>query len=69
MRAWRAHSRYRAIGIYIGGRDRACAQPNLTARWLRQQARAGWHFFPIYVGVQLAFRDVSAPARQATCTS
>jgi Rv2525c-like, glycoside hydrolase-like domain len=48
MQAWLAHSRYQAVGIYIGGSDVACAQPNLTAAWVSQQAAAGWHFIRIY---------------------
>ena len=52
MQAWR-HSRYRAVGVYIGGSDLACAQPNLTPSWLRDQAAAGWHFVPMYVGPRL----------------
>jgi hypothetical protein len=51
MNAWLA-SPYRAIGLYIGGENRACSQANLTAGWLSQQAAAGWHFFPLYVGKQ-----------------
>ena len=61
MQAWR-HSRYRAVGIYIGGSDLACAQPNLTPSWLSDEAAAGWHFIPMYVGPQAAFGEVSASA-------
>ncbi|MGO9162345.1 MAG: glycoside hydrolase domain-containing protein [Streptosporangiaceae bacterium] len=66
MRAWRRHSPYRAVGIYIGGADRACAQPNLTARWVASQARAGWHFIPLYVGPQAAYGEISSSASQGT---
>ncbi|WP_327413445.1 DUF1906 domain-containing protein [Streptomyces sp. NBC_01233] len=52
MDTWRADSPFRAIGIYIGGRARACAQPRLTARWVERQAAAGWHLMPIWVGPQ-----------------
>jgi hypothetical protein len=55
MSAWRGQSPYRAIGVYIGGSNRACAQPNLTAGWIQSQARAGWHFLPMYVGPQAEF--------------
>jgi hypothetical protein len=65
MQAWRQHSPYRAVGIYIGGSDRACAQPNLTASWVRQQQAAGWHFMPIYVGPQASFGEITGAARQA----
>jgi hypothetical protein len=65
MRAWRRHSRYRAIGIYIGGSDRACGQRNLSARWIRAEAAAGWRFFPMYVGPQASYNQLHAPVRQA----
>jgi hypothetical protein len=58
MRAWRSNSPYRAIGIYIGGSDEACAQPNLTKSWLTKQAAAGWHFMPMYVGPQAEFGEL-----------
>ncbi|WUH92342.1 DUF1906 domain-containing protein [Streptomyces sp. NBC_00433] len=53
MRAWRESSTYRAVGIYFGGRARACkSQANLTADWVRQTTDAGWSLLPIYVGSQ-----------------
>ena len=51
MNAWLA-SPYRSVGIYIGGISRGCAQPNLTASWVRNQANQGWSLVPIYVGHQ-----------------
>ena len=63
MRAWRRHSRYRAIGIYIGGSNRACFQRNLSARWIRTEAAHGWRFFPMYVGPQAEFRQLRKPVR------
>lgn len=65
MNAWLRASPYRAIGIYIGGSDRACAQPNLSPAWIRQQARNGWHFLPLYVGPQAAYGELKNPAAQA----
>jgi hypothetical protein len=58
MKAWRSNSPYRAIGVYIGGSDEACAQPNLTKGWLTKQAAAGWHFMPMYVGPQAEFGEL-----------
>jgi hypothetical protein len=69
MRAWRRHSPYRAVGIYIGGSDRACAQPNLTRSWLRREAGAGWHFIPLYVGPQAEYGELSSPAEQGTAAA
>jgi hypothetical protein len=62
MQAWWRHSPYRAVGIYVGGSDVACAQPNLTQSWLRQEAAVGWHFIPMYVGPQAAFGELTASA-------
>ncbi|MEV6103234.1 DUF1906 domain-containing protein [Streptomyces sp. NPDC051940] len=53
MRAWAQSSPYRAVGIYVGGVNRACkTQPNLTRGWIRDTARMGWHHLPLYVGSQ-----------------
>jgi Domain of unknown function (DUF1906) len=51
MSAWGA-SPYRAIGIYIGGANEACSQPNLSPTWVQQESAAGWVLLPIYVGLQ-----------------
>ncbi|MGW4381078.1 glycoside hydrolase domain-containing protein [Kitasatospora sp. NPDC004531] len=67
MSAWMANSPYRAVGIYIGGAKRACAQPNLTAGWVSQQAAAGWHFMPLYVGPQAG--DITSPAAQGAAAA
>lgn len=53
MRAWRASSAYRAVGIYFGGRARACkSQTHLTPDWVRETTGTGWNLLPIYVGSQ-----------------
>ena len=69
MSAWKSSSPYGAVGIYIGGSERACAQPNLTAGWVSQQAAAGWHFLPIYVGVQAEFDQITSPSSQAVAAA
>ncbi len=51
MRAW-GESPYRAVGVYIGGLNRGCSQPNLTASWVNAQTDAGWFLIPTYVGLQ-----------------
>jgi hypothetical protein len=61
MSAWGA-SRYRAIGVYIGGANMACAQPNLSSAWVTRQSAAGWHLIPIYVGLQ-------APSNTCGCAA
>lgn len=52
MAAWLVSSPYRAVGIYMGGVNRFCAQPELTASWVSTQQAAGWHLVPIYLGRQ-----------------
>jgi hypothetical protein len=52
MQTWYRTSPYRAVGIYIGGRDRACAFGNLTPSWVSAVAAQGWALIPIYVGLQ-----------------
>ncbi len=51
MSAWKA-SPYRAVGIYIGGADRACGDGNLSASWVSSVSGSGWGIIPIYVGLQ-----------------
>lgn len=69
MNAWLSASPYRAVGIYIGGAYRACAQPNLTAAWVAQQAAAGWHFLPLYVGPQALYNQITSPASQGVAAA
>jgi hypothetical protein len=64
MRAWWRHSPYGAVGIYIGGADRACDQANLSQGWVRREAALGWRFFPMYAGPQAAFGQLKSPAAQ-----
>ncbi|HXW47787.1 MAG TPA: glycoside hydrolase domain-containing protein [Streptosporangiaceae bacterium] len=69
MRGWRQDSPYRAVGIYIGGADRACDQENLSSGWVRQEAAAGWRFMPMYVGPQASFGQLNDPARQGAAAA
>ena len=70
MQAWSSHSPYGAVGIYLGGSDLACAQPNLTQSWLSHESAQGWHFIPMYVGPQAAFGELSkSPARQGAAAA
>lgn len=60
MRAW--SSTYLAVGVYIGGANMTCAQPNLTSTWVGDQSAAGWHLIPTYVGLQ-------APSNSCGCAA
>jgi len=52
MQTWYRTSPYRAVGIYIGGRDRACGAGNLSSSWVSAVAGQGWTLIPIYDGSQ-----------------
>ncbi len=68
MKAW-LKSAYRAVGIYIGGVNRGCAQANLTSAWISRIQAQGWHYWPFYVGLQAdcvdAFGDATIVASKA----
>ena len=61
MAAWRS-SPYHAVGIYLGGTNLGCAQPNLNAAWVSEESAAGWHLIPTYVGLQ-------APSNSCGCNA
>jgi hypothetical protein len=52
MSTWKSSSPYTNIGVYIGGANRGCAQPNLTSSWVSSVWAQGWHLLPIWVGPQ-----------------
>ncbi len=60
-------SPFRAVGVYIGGANRACAQVNLTPSWLTGIAAQGWHYFALYPGLQSSC--VQAPGDATITTS
>jgi Domain of unknown function (DUF1906) len=62
MNAWK-ESPYRAVGVYIGGENSACSQPNLTPEWVAAQTAAGWHLIPTYVGLQAPTSACSSCAK------
>ena len=49
--AWGA-SPYRALGVYIGGVNRTCGQPQLTTSWVTAVSGLGWRLLPVYKGLQ-----------------
>jgi Domain of unknown function (DUF1906) len=68
MSAW-GSSPFRAIGVYIGGLNRGCSQPNLTASWVAEQTAAGWNLIPTYVGLQAPTSSCSSCAKLSTSAS
>jgi Domain of unknown function (DUF1906) len=51
MTAWTS-SAYTSVGVYIGGANRGCSQPNLTKSWVSTVTGQGWRLLPIWVGPQ-----------------
>ncbi|MFB7497874.1 glycoside hydrolase domain-containing protein [Streptomyces sp. NPDC056161] len=51
MKAWKG-GLYGAAAVYVGGKNRGCAQPNLTASWVKSVSSVGWKLIPLYVGAQ-----------------
>jgi Domain of unknown function (DUF1906) len=68
MSAWGV-SPYRAIGVYIGGLNRGCTQPNLTASWVADQIAAGWNLIPTYVGLQAPTSSCGSCAKLSPSTA
>ncbi|MFF4342735.1 DUF1906 domain-containing protein [Kitasatospora sp. NPDC001540] len=64
MRAWWGASPYGAVGIYTSGRQRACAQPRLTAAWVREVRALGWQVIPTHVGRQAPCMKASGKAQR-----
>jgi hypothetical protein len=60
MAAWTS-SPFHAVGVYIGGTNMGCSQPNLNAGWVSQETAAGWRLIPIYVSLQ-------APSNSCGCS-
>ncbi|MFD5557656.1 glycoside hydrolase domain-containing protein [Streptomyces sp. NPDC127068] len=62
MKAWKTGF-YGAAAVYIGGKNRGCAQPNLTAPWVKSVNTAGWRLIPLYVGAQPPCQTSRNPER------
>ncbi len=56
MRKWRS-SRYRGVGIYIGGVTRACSQRHLSKHWVHAVTAMRWRLVPVYTGKQAPCRS------------
>ncbi|MFD0279193.1 DUF1906 domain-containing protein [Kitasatospora sp. NPDC127111] len=64
LRAWRDASPYGALGIYTSGSQRGCAQPRLTADWVRQARAMGWRFLPVHVGLQAPCSELKSKPKK-----
>ncbi len=60
----RTKSPYWGVGVYIGGENRSCPQPNLTRDWVSKQNHRGWHIFPLWIGLQAPVLDPGGPGEK-----
>ncbi|MEV5077627.1 glycoside hydrolase domain-containing protein [Streptomyces sp. NPDC056159] len=68
MKAWNT-GYYGAAAVYIGGKNRGCAQPNLTASWVKSVSSMGWKLIPLYVGAQPPCQKSGNPERLTAATA
>ncbi|MFF8378511.1 glycoside hydrolase domain-containing protein [Streptomyces sp. NPDC015661] len=68
MRAWNTGF-YGAAAVYVGGRNRGCSQPNLTASWTKSVSAMGWKLIPIYVGAQPPCQTGANPEKLTASTA
>ncbi|MEU6538262.1 glycoside hydrolase domain-containing protein [Streptomyces sp. NPDC047000] len=68
MKAWNTGF-YGAAAVYVGGKNRGCAQPNLTASWVKTVSALGWKLIPLYVGAQPPCQTGSSPEKISASTA
>ncbi|WP_416986034.1 glycoside hydrolase domain-containing protein [Streptomyces sp. T028] len=68
MKAWHTGF-YGAAAVYVGGKNRGCNQPNLTASWVKSVDSLGWKLIPIYVGAQPPCQKSANPERLTASTA
>jgi hypothetical protein len=68
MKAWHTGF-YGAAAVYVGGKNRGCGQPNLTASWVKSVNSMGWKLIPIYVGAQPPCQKSSNPEKLTASTA
>ncbi|GGW36613.1 glycoside hydrolase domain-containing protein [Streptomyces bobili] len=69
MKAWKTEGYYSGVAVYIGGKNRGCAQPNLTASWVKSVNTLGWKLIPLYVGAQPPCQTSSNPEKFTAATA
>ncbi|MEU8618508.1 glycoside hydrolase domain-containing protein [Streptomyces sp. NPDC048623] len=69
MKAWKSNGFYGGAAVYIGGRNRGCAQPNLTASWVKSVDTMGWKLIPLYVGAQPPCQTSANPEKLTASTA
>ncbi|MGW4728061.1 glycoside hydrolase domain-containing protein [Streptomyces shenzhenensis] len=68
MKAWHTGF-YGAAAVYVGGKNRGCNQPNLTASWVKSVSAVGWKLIPLYVGAQPPCQTGASPEKLTAATA
>ncbi|HEY9410740.1 MAG TPA: glycoside hydrolase domain-containing protein [Jiangellaceae bacterium] len=68
LQAWRS-APYDRVNVYFGGINRGCAQPNLSAAWVRDATALGYGILPTYFGRQPACIFGTKPHRYTAGTA
>jgi hypothetical protein len=69
MKAWKSTKVYGAAAVYVGGKNRGCAQPQLTAAWTKSVTASGWKLIPLYVGAQPSCQTSKSPEKMTTANA
>jgi hypothetical protein len=69
MSTWWTASPYSDANIYIGGSNRGCSQPTLSASWVTSIFHQGWHIIPTWVGPQAPCAGFSSAISTNTTTA
>ncbi|WP_326604105.1 MULTISPECIES: glycoside hydrolase domain-containing protein [unclassified Streptomyces] len=69
MKGWYSSSVYHGAAVYVGGKNRGCAQPNLTASWVKAVSATGWKLVPLYVGAQPPCQTSANPEKMTAANA
>lgn len=69
MKAWKSNGFYGGAAVYVGGKNRGCSQPNLTASWVKSVNAMGWKLIPLYVGAQPPCQTSANPEKLTASTA
>ncbi len=64
MKAWKSDAYYGGVAVYVGGKNRGCAQPNLTKSWVKSLDTLGWRVIPLIGRPVERLYSVAEPAQR-----
>jgi hypothetical protein len=69
MQTWVESSPYSDTNLYIGGVERGCSQPNLSAAYVTALEEQGWGIIPTWVGPQAPCNGFSSSISENVSTA